>query len=219
MYFRCSPPRLLTDVICVLESAPLGLGLILVDPWGLMFCWQVPAREWQTGTPGLLTWFPTRAVQKECPIPSQLRQTPWTQHSHVQALWSSSPQHSPVWDSSLGIQKTLARSIFSTSEGLKSNPSMPIALRNQNLAARLWSIGMKMNSFHQGGAGPQMPTAGIEQDQVLAWQALSIPGVARGTGGERSAKDAWAEELGSSALWSRICHSPAKSLGAHPALS
>lgn len=78
---------------------------------------------------------------------------------------------------------------------------------------------MKMNSFHQGGAGPQMPTAGIEQDQVLAWQALSIPGVARGTGGERSAKDAWAEELGSSALWSRICHSPAKSLGAHPALS
>lgn len=59
---------------------------------------------------------------------------------------------------------------------------MPIALRNQNLTARLWSIGMKAYSFHQGGTGPSVPTAGIELDQVLPWQTLRSCGVVRGTG-------------------------------------
>lgn len=94
-------------------------------------------------------------------------------------------QHSPILDSSLGIQKTLPRSTLVSQEGLKFNPLMPIALNNQNLAARLWNIGMKtclfssawsrpLNASSWDKPGPGTSLAGPEQPrgikEALGWE-------------------------------------------------
>lgn len=129
-------------------------------------------------------------------------------------------QHSPISDSSLGIQKTLQRSTLISQEGLKFNPLMPIALNNQNLAARLWNIGMKTCLFPSGWSRPLNASS---WDKPGPGTSLASPEQPRGIKealgrGRPSCID---RAVQFTCLCSWVCHSPPKSLWAHavPSLS
>ena len=109
----------------------------------------------------------TSVTHKGEPIPSRLRKLPHEltaltcKHFGTLALALSLSE-----SSSLGMQKTIPRSILAILEGLKFNPLLPIALNNQNLAVSLWSIRMTTYLFHQDGSG--RPLNAYSWDQVLS---------------------------------------------------